>query len=118
VYEAVFDARDVGEGIAALRKQPGAPADRHGRPATIEVEVRGRWDALALSELLIPFHSFLVQHDQERWVVHARAPGCHGEQLSDALEKIEGWRIEQGRPRTASCRVDGRLYQLRETEVV
>ena len=28
----------------------------------VEVEVRGRWDALALSEELIPFHSFLVQY--------------------------------------------------------
>ena len=63
---------------------------------TIEVEVDGRWDALALSEALIPFHSFLVQHDQERWVVHARVPGGHGEQLPDALEAIEGWRAEQG----------------------
>ena len=52
------------------------------RMTTIEIDVQGRWDALALSELLIPFHSFLVQHDHERWVVHARAPGCRGESLS------------------------------------
>jgi hypothetical protein len=81
---------------------------------TIEIEVRGRWDALALSELLIPFHSFLVQHDQERWVVHARAPGFHGEPLPDALEAIEEWRAD--RSAHASCRVDGHLYQPSETK--
>jgi hypothetical protein len=106
VYEAVLDARDVDGRAAALRSRPGAPAGPPSRPARIEVEVRGRWDALALSELLIPFHSFLVQHDQERWVVHARAPGGRGEQLSDALEAIEGWRAEQGGPHTASCRIE------------
>ena len=73
-------------------------ADQSERVTTIEVEVRGRWDALALSELLIPFHSFLVQYDHERWLVHARAPGCHGEPLSDALARIEGWRAERDRP--------------------
>jgi hypothetical protein len=118
VYETALDIRDAGEGVAALCNQPGAPADQSSRLTTVEVEVRGRWDALALSELLIPFHSFLVQHDRERWVVHARAPGCHGEQLSDALEAIEAWHAEQGSPRTASCRVGGRPYQLRETKVV
>src|ERR671924_52729 len=58
----------------------------------VEVDVRGRWDALALSELLVPFHSFLVQHTIDRWVVHARAPGCHGEPIADALRTIEKWR--------------------------
>lgn len=62
----------------------------------LEVEVSGRWDALALSELLIPFHSFLVQYTAERWVVRARTPGCHGEQLQDALLRIEEWRVESG----------------------
>jgi hypothetical protein len=56
--------------------------------------VRGRWDALALSEQLIPFHSFLVQHGHERWVVHARSPGCHGEPLDAALAVIDEWRGE------------------------
>jgi hypothetical protein len=58
----------------------------------VEIEVDGRWDALALSELLIPFHSFLVQHTTEHWVVHARSPGCHGEPLADALRAIDKWR--------------------------
>jgi hypothetical protein len=105
VYEAAFDTRD-----RTAEVQP--PADQISPLTTIEVEVRGRWDALALSELLISFHSFLVQRDRERWVVHARAPGGNGESLSDALEKIEDWRSEKGRPGAASCRVDGRLYQL------
>lgn len=91
-------------------------ADQRERMTTIEVEVDGRWDALALSEALIAFHSFLVQHDQERWVVHARAPGGHGEQLPDALEAIEAWRADQS-TRAATCRIDGRPYQFPETRV-
>lgn len=67
----------------------------------IEIEVEGRWDALALSELLIPFHSFLVQLDRERWIVHAHAPGGRGEALTTALEMIDDWRAEQG-PRELS----------------
>jgi hypothetical protein len=81
---------------------------------TIEIEVEDRWDALALSELLIPFHSFLVQHDHEHWVVHARAPGFHGEPLPDALEVIEDWRAD--RSALSSCRVDGHPYPPRETK--
>jgi hypothetical protein len=77
-----------------------APAAPVGAEATVriavEIDVDGRWDALALSELLIPFHSFLVQHTIERWVVHARAPGCHGEPLADALLAIAEWRAERG----------------------
>jgi hypothetical protein len=80
----------------------------------IEVDVQGRWDALALSELLIPFHSYLVQHDHEHWVIHAQAPGCRGESLSEALEAIDAWR--GGRDiHAVSCRVAGRSYHLHET---
>jgi hypothetical protein len=65
--------------------------------AQVEVEVRGRWDALALSEMLIPFHSFLVQQTRERWVVHARAPGWRGEPLTDseviAIDTPRGCRV-------------------------
>jgi hypothetical protein len=75
--------------------------------AAVEVDVAGRWDALALSEQLIPFHSFLVQHGPEQWVVHARSPGCHGEPLADALAAIDQWRAE--RAPGAAVRVDGRL---------
>ena len=64
--------------------------------AEVEVRVRDRWDALALSELLVPFRSYLVQRTPDRWVVHARTPGCHGEPLVDALRAIEGWRAERG----------------------
>ncbi len=92
------------------------PSNQRERVTTIEIEVQSRWDALALSELLIPFHSFLVQLDNERWVVHARAPGCHGEPFPDALEAIDDWRSERG-AQAASCRVDGHPYQLRETRV-
>jgi hypothetical protein len=71
----------------------------------VEVDVRGRWDALALSEALIPFHSFMVQQSADHWVVHARSPGCHGEPLDDALAAIEQWRDE--RAIEAAVRVDG-----------
>jgi hypothetical protein len=77
----------------------------------VEVDVPGRWDALALSELLIPFHSFLVQHGHQRWVVHARSPGWHGEPLDDALAAIEEWRAERGLD--WAVRVDGRPHGRR-----
>lgn len=135
MYEAVLGERDLVDRVTAGYERPGrTQVDRDGDPAMshiseaqppsdqrdrmmaieIEVEVEGRWDALALSELLIPFHSFLVQHDHERWVVHARASGCRGESLTAALETIDNWRAEQ-HPRTASCRVGGRPYPLGET---
>jgi hypothetical protein len=77
--------------IGAAR-EPGAEAD----VIAVEIDVSGRWDALALSELLVPFHSFLVQLGAEHWVVHARSPGWHGEPLADALAAIEAWRNERG----------------------
>jgi hypothetical protein len=91
--------------------------DQHEGVTTIEIEVQGRWDALALSELLIPFHSFLVQHDHERWVIHARAPGCRGESLSEALTAIDDWRDGRHLRTAASCRVGGRAYHFPETRV-
>jgi hypothetical protein len=76
----------------SIGASPTPAATDYSVVATLEVDVRGRWDALALSELLVPFHSFLVQHTTDRWVVHARTPGCHGEPLSEALRAIEEWR--------------------------
>jgi hypothetical protein len=90
-------------------------ADRESPAAVVEIDVKGRWDALALSEILIPYHSFLVQHDDERWVVHARAPGSHGEPLEVALRAIDDWVGEHGLE-SPSCRVGGRPYQLGESE--
>jgi hypothetical protein len=87
-----------------------APAPHQSAAASaqveVEVDVRSRWDALALSEALIPFHSFMVQHNADRWVVHARSPGSHGEPLDDALAAIAQWRHE--RSIEAAVRVDGR----------
>ena len=79
--------------------------------AAIEIEIDGRWDALALSEHLVPFHSYLVQHEGQRWVVHARAPGRHGADLTEALQAIEGWVATRG-PESVTCRVAGRADQL------
>jgi hypothetical protein len=79
--------------------------------ASIEVEVHGRWDALALAEALIPYHSFLVHHEGQRWIVHARVPGCHDESLEDALRTLEDWRTEHGSSGN-SCWVGGEPYRL------
>ncbi len=87
----------------ARRQFVGARAD-----VAVEVDVRGRWDALALSEALVPFHSFLVQRSADRWVVHARSPGCHGEPLDDALAAIDQWRDD--RAIEAAIRVDGQPH--------
>ena len=70
----------------------------------VEVDVQGRWDALALYELLAPFRSFLVQHASDRWVVHASAPGGQGEPLAEALHAIDEWCAE--RRLDPSVRVD------------
>jgi hypothetical protein len=63
---------------------------------TVEIDVGEYWDAVALLDLLIPFHSFLVQHTTEHWVVHARTPGWDGGSLVDALGVIEKWQAKWG----------------------
>ena len=83
------------------------PVEARGDVA-VEIDVVGRWDALALSELLIAFRAFLVQHGPDRWVVHARAPGCRG----DALAAIEQWRAE--RAIEAALCVDGQPHGDRQ----
>lgn len=57
----------------------------------VEIGVQERRKALRLMDVLIPFHTFLVQHERDRWVVHARVPGYHGESLDDLLLAIEDW---------------------------
>lgn len=64
--------------------------------ATVEIDVRGRWDALALSRRLAAYHAYLVQVGRERWLVHAEAPGSHGELLDDALRAVDEWRSARG----------------------
>jgi len=86
-------------------------AERGALNVPIEIEIRGRWDALRLAEVLIPYHSYLVHHEGQRWVVHARAPGCHGESLDDALRMIEDWLVERELG-SSWCRVRGRPYRL------
>jgi hypothetical protein len=89
---------------------------RDNRGTSLEIEVQGRWDALALSEMLISYHSFLVQFDCQRWVVHARVPGCHGEPLDAAMGKIEDWLADRSLEEI-SCRVGGRPYEQYAKEV-
>lgn len=81
------------------------------RSAVLEIDVEGRWDALALSEILVPYHSYLVQHHGGRWVVHARAPGGRGEPLETALRAVADWARTRASG-ISSCRVDGRPYEL------
>jgi hypothetical protein len=96
----------------STRAAPATPSEGDARAeAALEINVDGRWDALALSELLIPFQSFLAQHTTERRVVHARAPGCNGEPLAEGLRAIEEWQAE--RRLDASVRVARRLYGWR-----
>jgi hypothetical protein len=71
----------------------------------VEIGVDERRDALRLMETLIPFHSFLVQHAGEEWIVHARVPGCHGESLEDLLVAIEDWGARNG-VREFTCVLD------------
>lgn len=84
-------------------------AEGESRVVSLEIEVEDRWDALALSEILIPYHSFLVQFDRQRWVVHARVPAWDGEQLHGALAKIEEWSADRNLGKV-SCRIDGQPY--------
>jgi hypothetical protein len=76
-----------------------SPSTRGSAAETSEIEfeiaVAGRWDAVALSDLLAPFHSFLVQYGPERWVICGRAPGSRGEPLGVALAEIARWRTER-----------------------
>jgi len=79
--------------------------------ATVEIGIQERWDALALSKCLIPYHSYHVRCEPERWVVDAQTPGCHGERITNALSAIEEWLV--GRHfEDASVRVDGRPTPL------
>lgn len=91
-------------------------AEGESRVTSLEIEVHGRWDALALSETLIPYHSFLVQFDRQRWVVHAHVPGYHGEPLGGALAKIEAWLADR-RLEEVSCRIAGRPYDLYASKI-
>jgi hypothetical protein len=100
-------SRELGEN---LDEKVGV-AERESRVTSIEIEVQGRWDALALSEALISYHSFLVQFDRQRWVVHARVPGCHGQPLDGALASIEEWLAGRSLEEV-SCRIDGQPYEL------
>lgn len=79
-------------------------------PATIEIDVRGRWDAVALLQRLNPYHPYLIQFTPERWLVHAEAPGCHGERLPSALAAIEE-SLAARHVDGAAVRINGRPYR-------
>lgn len=58
-------------------------------PVTVAIRLEERREALDLMASLTAFHSFIVEHDRQRWVVHARVPGCSGETLDDLVATIE-----------------------------
>lgn len=78
-------------------------------PATIEIDVEGRWDAVALMQRLDPYRPYLIQFAPGRWLVHAQCPGCHGERLPSALAAIEDSLAARHIER-ADVRVDGRRH--------
>lgn len=77
-------------------------------PATIEIDVQGRWDAIALMRRLDHYHSYLIQLAPGRWQVHAQAPGCHGEPLPTALAAIDE-SLDARHVAGAAVRIDGQL---------
>jgi hypothetical protein len=79
-------------------------------PASIEIGVRGRWDAVALMQRLNPYHPYLIEFAPERWLVHAEAPGCHGEPLPSALATIDE-SLAARHLEDAVVRIDGRPYR-------
>lgn len=79
-------------------------------PATIEIDVEGRWDAVALMQRLDPYRPYLIQFAPERWLVHAQCPGCHGERLPSALAAIDD-SLAARHVERAEVRVDGRPYR-------
>jgi hypothetical protein len=85
-------------------------AERRSMPATIEIDVHGRWDAVALLQRLNPYRPHLIQFAPERWRVHLEAPGCHGERLPSALATIEE-SLAARQVEDATVRVDGRPYR-------
>jgi hypothetical protein len=69
-----------------------------GRAETVAVEIalEERRDAVRLMNILIPFQSYVVQYDRDRWVVHARAPGSRGQSLDALLAAIDDWGARAG----------------------
>jgi hypothetical protein len=98
------ETRKPKERAVSIGASPAPSVSATGAMAAVEVDVQGRWDALALYQLLAPFRSFLVQHTMDRWVIHASAPGCQGEPLAEALDAIDVWCAE--RRLDPSVRVD------------
>lgn len=72
----------------------------------IEIDVAGRWDAIALLQRLTPYRPYLVQFEPERWLVCAETPGYHDEPLPKALATIDD--CLQERLVDAVVRIDGR----------
>jgi hypothetical protein len=79
-------------------------------PATIEIDVQSRWDAVALMRRPDPYHSYLAEFAPERWLVHAECPGCHGEPLPRALAAVEE-ALAARHVEGAAVRIDGRPHR-------
>jgi hypothetical protein len=73
------------------RMPTDARAAGHADAVSVEIGVEERRDAVRLMNVLIPFQSYVVQYDHDRWVVHARAPGGRGQSLDALLAAVEDW---------------------------
>jgi hypothetical protein len=85
-------------------------------PASIEIEVESRWDAVALMRRLDPYHSYLIQLGPTHWLVRAGCPGCHGEPVPSALEAIDR-ALAARRIEGAEVRIDGRPHRRRTVDL-
>ena len=77
--------------------------------ARVEVDICGRWDAVALSGCLVAYRSHLVEVTRGTWCVHAETPGYHGEALPDALSAIVNC-LRARRVEEAVVRIDLRPF--------
>ena len=84
-----------------------AEGEWSAKPATIEIDVESRWDAVALMERLAAYHPYLIQYAPQRWLVHLACPGYHDEQLPSALAAIHESLVARTVER-AEVRVNGR----------
>jgi hypothetical protein len=94
--------------LAAIEQQ--LAEERGTVSATIEIDVCERLDAVALMQRLNPYHPCLIKFAPERWLVHAEAPGCHGEGLPSALAAVDE-SLAARHLENATVRVNGRPYR-------
>jgi hypothetical protein len=81
------------------------PAERRDMLASVEIDIHGCWDALALSQRLNPYPAYLVQLGPERWLVPRKRPDGAA---SDS-------RARSSRSRNACASAESRMPQSEST---